>query len=221
MKYLELPSITHINSLLDGIDVGDSILHSRIEAYSCKSTVDDKKLARSLTNSLERNNSDGLSHSFEEVSTSPFGPLTDGSCRKTFIFLVTTLNAVYPDYDFSTVTLKDFRKEQFESTRYKLNTILGASLPSYVTIQDRLWRALDDEINLREADIYSYLPDPDSDPFGEEGNIWSYNHFFYNRKLKRVVYWSCQARSKIAEDDSAENEGLWSYADEICASMDT
>lgn len=39
----------------------------------------------------------------------------------------------------------------------------------------------------------SYNPDLDSDPFGEDGSLWSFNYFFYNKRLKRVVFFSCRS----------------------------
>ena len=41
--------------------------------------------------------------------------------------------------------------------------------------------------------VYSYNPDLESDPFGEEGSLWSFNYFFYNKKLKRILFLSCHA----------------------------
>lgn len=41
--------------------------------------------------------------------------------------------------------------------------------------------------------ILSYNPDLDSDPFGEEGSLWSFNYFFYNKKLKRIVFFTCRS----------------------------
>lgn len=40
---------------------------------------------------------------------------------------------------------------------------------------------------------FSYNPDLDSDPFGEEGSLWSFNYFFYNKKLKRIVFFTCRS----------------------------
>ena len=76
----------------------------------------------------------------------------------------------------------------------------------------QLWAAINDEILLPECDIYryfnllphllfwcnyikscSYNSDLASDPFGEDGSLWSYNYFFYNRKLKRIVLFTCRA----------------------------
>lgn len=41
--------------------------------------------------------------------------------------------------------------------------------------------------------VGSYNPDLDSDPFGEEGSLWSFNYFFYNKKLKRIVFFTCRS----------------------------
>lgn len=41
--------------------------------------------------------------------------------------------------------------------------------------------------------VRSYNPDLDSDPFGEEGSLWSFNYFFYNKKLKRIVFFTCRS----------------------------
>lgn len=38
-------------------------------------------------------------------------------------------------------------------------------------------------------------------PAGEAGNIWSFNYFLYNRKQKRVLYFSCRGVSKTAASD--------------------
>ena len=32
-----------------------------------------------------------------------------------------------------------------------------------------------------------------SDPFGEDECSWSFNYFFYNKKMKKIVFISCRA----------------------------
>lgn len=44
-----------------------------------------------------------------------------------------------------------------------------------------------------------------SDSYGEEGSLWSFNYFFYNKKLKRIVFFTCQALSPTAERDEVED----------------
>lgn len=40
--------------------------------------------------------------------------------------------------------------------------------------------------------LNSYNPDLDSDPFTEDGSLWSFNYFYYNKKLKRIVFFTCR-----------------------------
>jgi hypothetical protein len=56
--------------------------------------------------------------------------------------------------------------------------------------------------DLADCDVYSYRMDSgsDADPFSERSAIWSFNYFFYNRRLKRIVYFSCRSLSATAAD---------------------
>ena len=47
-----------------------------------------------------------------------------------------------------------------------------------------------------DCDVYTYKAVAEGDPFCDDGNLWSFNYFFYNRKLKRILYFSCRAVSK-------------------------
>lgn len=31
--------------------------------------------------------------------------------------------------------------------------------------------------------------------------MWAFNYFFYNKKMKRILYLSCRAVSKAADDE--------------------
>lgn len=46
---------------------------------------------------------------------------------------------------------------------------------------------------LKLIGYYSYNPDLISDSFSEDGTLWSFNYFFYNSKLKRVVFFTYRA----------------------------
>jgi hypothetical protein len=58
----------------------------------------------------------------------------------------------------------------------------------------------------------------ESDPFGEKGSVWSFNYFFYNRKAKRILYFSCRGLSKTAVELSVTTDykyntgGCWGAA---------
>lgn len=50
-----------------------------------------------------------------------------------------------------------------------------------------MWRLIDKEMSLKECSVYCYSPE--EDPYdGEEGAIWSFNYFFFNKARKRVCY---------------------------------
>lgn len=76
------------------------------------------------------------------------------------------------------------------SVHSNLSAIAG---DQFSALRQALWNAINDEIILSECDIYSYNPDFNSDPYGEPGCLWSFNFFFYNKKLKRIVFFTCRA----------------------------
>lgn len=41
---------------------------------------------------------------------------------------------------------------------------------------------------------------------GEKGSVWSFNFFFYNRKLRRILYFACRGIAKTALADSSAGE---------------
>lgn len=143
--------------------------------------------------------------------SSPFGPLSQISSRRTFAYLIATLNASHPDYDFSHILRPtDFRRERslknvmntIDSTLYNIRPSPGLALqvPSQTTYATtssatatsqawgpQMWSLIDKEMTLKECSVYCYAPE--EDPYdGEEGSIWSLNYFFFNKARKRVAY---------------------------------
>lgn len=210
MKLLESSRFEAINSALS-FETGDCRIDGRIESYSCKMIVADKRLFKSIMNDLAvgPHELQALSPPQTGFSSQSFnkphsqgeeggGPLCDTISRKTLFYLISTLNASFhPDYDFSQARSDEFSKEP--SLTWVTNAIdsnlFATANQVYSTLQPQLWAALDNEICLSECDIYSYNPDLDSDPFGEDGCLWSFNYFFYNKRLKRIVFFPCRAAS--------------------------
>ena len=212
MKLLESTRFEAINNALC-IETGDSKICGRIESYSCKMAGGDKAMYKRF-NSEGINPNDlqalsppqGLSSSLYSRSTSgdEDGPLCDTISRKTLFYLIATLNSAFPDYDFLDAKSHEFSKEP--SLNWVMNAIdtnLSATAgEQYRALRQSVWLAVDDEITLEECDIYSYNPDLGSDPFGEDGCLWSFNYFFYNKKLKRIVFFTCRAVNPIYGMDS-------------------
>ncbi|XP_035426011.1 repressor of RNA polymerase III transcription MAF1 homolog isoform X1 [Cygnus atratus] len=129
------------------------------------------------------------------------GPLSDKCSRKTLFYLIATLNESFrPDYDFSAAKSHEFSREP--SLNWVVNAVncslFSAVREDFNALKPHLWDAVDEEICLSECDIYSYNPDLDSDPFGEDGSLWSFNYFFYNKRLKRIVFFTCRSISGYA-----------------------
>ena len=78
----------------------DFLIHARIEAYSCQPTDSDKKL---------KNFIDEKYPTVIELPSSVESNSQDSS-RKTLVYLRSTLNAAFPDYDFSEVKPSSFSK---------------------------------------------------------------------------------------------------------------
>lgn len=218
MKFLDISPLARINAFLDGVDVGDLIVKGDLEAYSCKLAGLDKKLSRSLEEEVAAGSASPTS-----LSKSPVGPLEESSSRKTLVFLILTLNHIYPDYDFSLLRAHHFKKEEGVSSIEEMIDahLVEASKVWEVTpgfgeepLLDCLWSSIDEAINLKECDVYSYKSDMESDPFGEKGSVWSFNYFFYNKKLKRILYFSCRGLSKTAVELSITTDYKYNTDDE-------
>ncbi|KAG2208167.1 hypothetical protein INT46_005842 [Mucor plumbeus] len=230
MKFLEVDSLDLINTAFLW-ETSECILTGRVEAYSCKSAGTDKKLFKTLEN---RYNADLLapgSISPDELQViSPFGRLTEAAPRKTFFYLLATLNAAFPEHDFEDVRPDQFLKlPSVEMVMNSVNTTLFNLGNDVIVNQYRLWDVLDEIVQLNDCDVYTYNPDVDDDPMNEEeGYLWSMNYFFFNRKLKRMIFFSCKSESMNApiaeeegindddEDDDIENgEKLRRYQDDF------
>ncbi|XP_062370086.1 repressor of RNA polymerase III transcription MAF1 homolog [Cinclus cinclus] len=207
MKLLENSSFEAINSQLT-VETGDAHIIGRIESYSCKLAGIDKQLFKQFCQ-------EGQPHALEALSPpqtagiSPGrlgrgqpgdedSPLSDTCSRKTLFYLIATLNEAFrPDYDFSAAKSHEFSREP--SLNWVVNAVncslFSAVREDFKALRPLLWDAVDEEISLAECDIYSYNPDLDSDPFGEDGNLWSFNYFFYNKRLKRIVFFTCRSVS--------------------------
>ena len=83
-----------------------------------------------------------------------------------------------------------------------------------------LWTSIDETIDFKESDIFSYIPDDLSDEFfssliddGERstpgGALWTFNYFFVNKKTKRIVLFTCvqsMLKGSIYIGDSCDDD---------------
>ena len=83
--------------------------------------------------------------------------------RRLVTDLILTLNASFPDYDFSTATVGDFRTLSIPQAIRDVNANLGeyaATTDAGVDFLPRLWTTLDDVFDggLQDASCYTYAP---------------------------------------------------------------
>ncbi|XP_030382924.1 repressor of RNA polymerase III transcription MAF1 homolog [Scaptodrosophila lebanonensis] len=224
MKLLESSRFEAINNALSIQTGGGITIFGRIESYSCKMVAADKALYKRFTSETRGIGPHDLQALSPPQTLADFSPnfhrnqsnsqsgdegviLCDTISRKTLFYLIATLNASFePDYDFSDAKSHEFSKEPslpwvMNSVHSNLSALAG---DQYQVLRQPLWTAVDDEIILSECDIYSYNPDLSSDPFGEPGCLWSFNYFFYNKKLKRIVFFTSRAVNSLYAGDTSD-----------------
>lgn len=198
-------------------DTPDCQIVGGCDVYLTKAAGSDKKLYKNIENTLETQHeslvrlsaslsppqAESLADSLNLSRSSPFGPLSQLSSRRTFAYLIATLNASHPDYDFSHILRPtDFHRERsvrsvistIDTTLYNLRPQQRATtnMPPRTpggsqAWGPKMWEIIDKEMKLKECAVYCYAPE--EDPFdGEEGAIWSLNYFFFNKQRKRVCY---------------------------------
>lgn len=201
------------------------------DLYTTKAAGSDRKLYKSIDQSLESKHAallkfgaslspperEQMAASLNLSRSSPFGPLSDIQSRRTYAYLIATLNASHPDYDFSHVLRPtDFRRERnlrrvvaavdsmmnnvrpqaFVSSGMSSSFRTHSSSPLAVAggpdisspaWGPQMWAMIDKEMQLKDCTCFSYQPK--EDPFdGEEAAIWRMHYFFFNKALKRVAY---------------------------------
>ncbi|EMC99335.1 hypothetical protein BAUCODRAFT_50441, partial [Baudoinia panamericana UAMH 10762] len=235
-QYLPLRDTDIISNALN-FSTSDCHVIGGCDIYTTKAAGSDKKLYKNIENDLESQYatlvrlSASLSPPYRSAEApeidlsrdSPFGSLSQITARRTFAYLIATLNASHPDYDFSHfLRPSDFRKELslksvmrvVDSTLQNLRPnkpafylappVLSRSAPVIANSvgnelwSPRMWELLDKEMGLRACERYSYVPD--DDPFEGEtgGSLWAMHYFFFNKERKRVCYLHLRGLSVIS-----------------------
>mmetsp|Transcript_7561 Transcript_7561/g.15014 ORF Transcript_7561/g.15014 Transcript_7561/m.15014 type:complete len:290 (-) Transcript_7561:921-1790(-) len=197
MKFLDVARLNQVTSFLQSCSLGDRRLQGRVESYSCKAVGEDKRLGKLLEQQyvaeLAANDQPDL-EGFAPLGTdlTALGKLSDPQTRRLLVYLICTMNATFPDYDFSALKPDQFRGENLGRVVNLVNSYLSEFVdkqsPRFL---EELWSAIDAEIVLRGAEVYTYVPNMEDDPFSLPGTLWSFNFFFYNREEKKVLFFTC------------------------------
>jgi hypothetical protein len=129
------------------------------------------------------------------------GDFSELATRRLMTDLILTLNASFPDYDFSNIKPNQFEKLPIDTVRKRIYERLS-ELASFKSQKDwlvEMWMAVNDVIDLRECVVYSFEEEID------EGALWSFHYFFVNKSLRRIVFFTCSERideeNRISDDD--------------------
>ncbi|KIW00283.1 uncharacterized protein PV09_08173 [Verruconis gallopava] len=238
MKYIPLPKFDLIDAALnfhrDGLDIEGSC-----DIFTIKMTKADKKLKRKIDDQIEHEHQQTLqmaaslsppdaarfAKSANLTQASTFGNLIQPSNRRTYAYLIGTLNASHPDYDLSNVLRpQDFCRERdvqdaineidakvLGQDKYYWQTGVVSSKSRTQWGYDK-WLMIDEEMDLRDCEVYNFCPA--ENPFDGDGiPIWSLHYFFFNRAKKRVCYLQVRAidpsYNQYYDDDDEADYGVY------------
>ncbi|KAK8846689.1 hypothetical protein IAR55_005776 [Kwoniella newhampshirensis] len=134
MKYLDYPLLNQLSSSLSSDSSTDLRVHVRFEAYSVKAVGKEKRAFKEREEAYmsEQEGMDEMSFSPEMREAglaSCFGRLDEKESRKVHFLLVSTLNAAFPDHDFSSLRPDHFTREPsaIHVLSYLSGNLLGPS----------------------------------------------------------------------------------------------
>lgn len=224
MKYLHDDAFAALTSKLMDCPIHDNspsntrVLHGRIEAYTTKRTVSDKRYAVDLLQRFVRvqeaqEQQQAAMKRKRSVSTSeaPEVPPSDRNRRRTLSLdetlpalvqelqlsrrlltdLILTLNLAFPDFDFGGTELSEICAIPLKQAVAAINQRITPELYA------QFWTALDNVVTLSQVStVYSFIDTEDILkskllPEGEDEVIWSANYFFVNKNAKRIVLFTC------------------------------
>jgi len=160
------------------------------------SIVDDSSLSSSKKETIR-----SRSHSFDCTldSISPqttLGDFSEISTRKLMTDLILTLNASFPDYDFSNIKPNQFEKVKMSDVRRNIRQNLSeyASQQSSPNFLEELWNAVNDVIDLKECTVFSFDYEFVEDDDSTNNSLWNFHYLFVNKSIRRIVFFTCSER---------------------------
>ncbi|GAA52146.1 repressor of RNA polymerase III transcription MAF1 homolog [Clonorchis sinensis] len=159
-----------------------------------------KKRSRSNTAS---SSDDGASPS----SPTRYKTTASGLSVKDLFCLMSTLNSCFgPEYDFLSARSDEFCLEpELWVVKHYISQFCSVYVDKYEDISPELWKTIEEEIVPSQCLIYSYRPDHLSDPYSS-GCLASFNYFFHNKSLRRVLFFSLRVLNDPLSADDFEDE---------------
>ena len=156
-----------------------------------KAAGNDKRLLKQLEskfvnvgNSGDSGESEDLETNFPNNNSNTILNSSNGITLKTFYYLISTMNNMFPDYDFSDIPSEAFNRiltlpsliNHFNTSIF--NTGINRNTTSFADFTRQMWDCMDEAVGgLEESEIFTFDPDPATDsyeiddPFRERGTM--------------------------------------------------
>lgn len=228
MKFLETVGLENLSNFLTGKEIGTLALHSRIEVYSTKRTTEEKKQTKLLESRIFQEGSRERSESTSSVD--PTAASKDRKTRKLLVDIIRTLTIAHTDYDCSLITADSFEEVPASLAIQQISVQLAELTLQHPDCLSTMWREINEAMGnqLQFSQVYALR---DSSLVEEDESVaWSLRYFFCSDEQRRVLYFSCSARSKyrlrqeLMEDsmdsDDDENDEMEEEGEEAEGQMD-
>mmetsp|Transcript_16958 Transcript_16958/g.37028 ORF Transcript_16958/g.37028 Transcript_16958/m.37028 type:complete len:358 (+) Transcript_16958:1113-2186(+) len=162
----------------------------------------------------KRSRSCSLDEGLPKPSLTALGDFNEQGTRRLMTDLVLTLNASFPDYDFSSIKPTDFVKFSVKKAIRSINESLSewsssssSSNNSQTSVNNlnQMWHDVDQAISLNECEVYKFIPPEDASfllptyDYEEEEAAASYDN-------------SAVIIPETMEDGSGQQAILWSFS---------
>ncbi|KAH0788985.1 repressor of RNA polymerase III transcription MAF1 [Histomonas meleagridis] len=93
-----------------------------------------------------------------------------------------------------------------------------SSLPYSEDLFQRVWNAIECEIQPATCDIYTYEP-PCSDAFSAMGALWNVSYFFFNVKQRKILHFHMREGASDFEPMLDEENDIYSLEEQYSFSI--
>ncbi|KAA6364267.1 MAG: hypothetical protein EZS28_040206 [Streblomastix strix] len=212
MRFLDYPALQYAQSMLTGLENSACRIHVQLECFSCKNTADEKKAVKEIDEKYAEDTQD----------TTPFGPLSNATSRKTFLTLLGTLlaieilwKAIHTAVDVSTCEIYKFQPDIARNSSREEHS--RQSMIPKQSNQMRRGRDADvtDQSIMDARSRSSSTGSENYDPYAEEGIVWSFTYLFYQRDQKKVLCLCVRCINKLYDAQHIQKYNLdWDAEDE-------
>lgn len=122
--------------------------------------------------------------------TNSLGDLSEPSSRVLLMDMIAALNEAFPDYDFGDSKKEQFKEQELHLAMRLINGYFAELNVREPQLLEKLWSAIDDIVNLKNCEVFQYLPNDDDD---SDNYLWYFHYFFFNKELHTLCYFNCSA----------------------------